>query len=230
MNIDSFINTLVTSSERSISLFEVLLSVIAPFIISLIIVRSYSESDSVKSYSSDYLKSLIMFAIITSILTLIIGSNIARAFGLIGALSIIRFRTAVKQTLDSMYIFWALSVGMCCGVGFYIAALILSVFLYGLIKVVDLGQRKKKRDHNFICKLTVTKYDDVDDLEAKVRPFFGKVRLLNISYDSSQNSQILNFICSTKSLNKLNEVEQNILKIKEVESVEIYSDQASMFL
>lgn len=76
------------------------------------------------SYSATYVSSLVTLAVITAVVIMAIGNNLARAFGLVGAMSIIRFRTAVKDTQDLAFIFLSLSVGLAAGVGFPRLALI----------------------------------------------------------------------------------------------------------
>lgn len=74
------------------------------------------------SYSGSNVMAIIMLAMITALVIMVIGNNLARAFGLVGAMSIIRFRTAVKDTQDIMFIFFALAVGLACGAGMYLIA------------------------------------------------------------------------------------------------------------
>jgi uncharacterized membrane protein YhiD involved in acid resistance len=73
-------------------------------------------------YPLAFVNSLVLLTMITSVVILTIGSNLARAFGLVGAMSIIRFRTAVKDTQDIVYIFFALSIGLASGCGAYSVA------------------------------------------------------------------------------------------------------------
>ncbi|OQY27225.1 MAG: hypothetical protein B6243_13245 [Anaerolineaceae bacterium 4572_5.2] len=74
-----------------------------------------------------------------ALIMLIIGSNIARAFTLVGALSIVRFRNAVKETRDVGFIFFAMAIGMAVGTRFYmvavVAALLISFFLWAMVKI-----------------------------------------------------------------------------------------------
>jgi len=72
---------------------------------------------------------LILMAITTALVMEIIGSNIARAFSLVGALSIIRFRTAIKEPRDVGFLFAAMAVGMACGTGFFDLAVLFTLFL-----------------------------------------------------------------------------------------------------
>jgi hypothetical protein len=84
------------------------------------------------SYSVTFVNSLVLLTIISSIVIMVIGNNIARAFGLVGAMSIIRFRTAIRDTMDLVYIFLSLAIGMACGVGLTAVALVGSL-IAGLV-------------------------------------------------------------------------------------------------
>ena len=75
------------------------------------------------SYSIAFDRSLVTLTMITAIVIMVIGNNLARAFGLVGAMSIIRFRTAVKDAQDLVFIFFSLAVGLASGVGLYSLAL-----------------------------------------------------------------------------------------------------------
>lgn len=83
-------------------------------------------------FSVAYTNTLILLAMSTAVIIMVIGNNLARAFGLVGALSVVRFRHAVKNTQDIVYVFLALAVGMASGVGFYDVALV-GTLLIGLV-------------------------------------------------------------------------------------------------
>lgn len=115
---------------------DVVFATIMSFILSLIIAWVYKSTYTGVSYTQSYVHTLIMMSMIVSIIMLIIGSNIARAFTLLGALSIVRFRNAIKDTRDLGYIFFAMAIGMACGTRFYllavVATLIISFILWGM--------------------------------------------------------------------------------------------------
>lgn len=101
---------------------------------------SYYFSHRGTIYSKKFNASLVVLTILTGTVMTVIGSNIALSLGMVGALSIVRFRTAVKDSRDTVYIFWTIIVGICCGVGDYAVAAIGStvtfivLLLLGLIK------------------------------------------------------------------------------------------------
>jgi uncharacterized membrane protein YhiD involved in acid resistance len=132
-------NNLLSSLQDNTDVFntgDVLFSVILSFLLTLVIASVYKHTYKGVSYTQSYVHTLIMMSMIVSVIMLIIGSNIARAFTLVGALSIIRFRNAVKDTRDVGYIFFAMAVGMATGTRFYllavVATLVISFILWGM--------------------------------------------------------------------------------------------------
>jgi uncharacterized membrane protein YhiD involved in acid resistance len=135
MDFINFLNSLQDATDV-FSVSDVLFTTILSFLLSLVIAWVYKTTYKGVSYTQSYVHTLIMMSMIVAVIMLIIGSNIARAFSLVGALSIIRFRNAVKDTRDVGYIFFAMAIGMACGTRFYllaiIATFIISFMLWGM--------------------------------------------------------------------------------------------------
>ena len=125
MNLDTFMHYLMVSDTNTLGLVDIVLAMVIPFLLSFPVSWVYRITQTNHSYSVHMVRSIFLFATLTSIVTMLIGSNIARAFGLVGALSIIRFRNALKSPIDAVYIFWALTIGMAAGTGFFMAAAVL---------------------------------------------------------------------------------------------------------
>lgn len=111
---------------------DIIRNLFVSFLCGFIVSVFYRLSYRGISYSSVFVSSLVALSMITAMVIMVIGNNLARAFGLVGAMSIIRFRTAIKDTQDIVFIFFALAVGMASGVGFHLIALV-GTFLVGLI-------------------------------------------------------------------------------------------------
>lgn len=105
--------------QYSYSLEEILQNLFVALVCGVIISLFYRASYQGPGYLNSFLSSLVILSMITSIVIMLIGNNLARAFGLVGAMSIIRFRTAVKETHDIIFIFFSLAIGMTAGVGLY---------------------------------------------------------------------------------------------------------------
>ena len=130
MSVEYLLSKLLQSSQDGLfSFVDVMLAMVSSTALCFMLAHVYRRTHRGTSYSQSYLVTLMFMGVTTSIVMLIIGSNIARAFSLVGALSIIRFRTAIKDPRDTGFLFAAMIVGMGCGTQFYMPAICLTVFL-----------------------------------------------------------------------------------------------------
>lgn len=120
---------------RSVTLGQVLTALTVALVCGLAISTLYRWTYRGTSYSPGFVRSMLFMAMITAIVMLAIGNNLARAFGLVGAMSIIRFRTAVKDPQDIVFIFFALAAGLAAGVGMHMVA-IAGTLMIGLIVLI----------------------------------------------------------------------------------------------
>lgn len=144
------------------------------------------------SYSGSYVVSIIMLAMITAMVIMVIGNNLARAFGLVGAMSIIRFRTAVKHTEDIMYIFFALAAGLACGASMYAISLIGTLVIGVSMLVVSLvfGENPKKKE--FLLQIVVNEHDE-KMLSAAIGQYCKKYKLVNVKTVSEYEKNLTEF-------------------------------------
>ena len=106
------------------SVADVVLAMVLSFVLCSVVGLVYRSTHRGISYSQSYVQTLVMMGMIIAVIMLVVGSNIARAFALVGALSIVRFRNAIKETRDVGFIFFAMAIGMAVGTRFYLLAAI----------------------------------------------------------------------------------------------------------
>ncbi len=111
------------------TVIDVVLAIVLSFLLSALIGWIYKITHKGASYTQSFVTTLVMNGMVVAIIMMIVGSNIARAFSLVGALSIIRFRNAVKETRDVGFIFFTMAIGMAVGTKFYLLAVIATVFI-----------------------------------------------------------------------------------------------------
>ena len=111
---------------------EILINLVLSFILGVLISLIHKKTHKGLSYSQSFMVTNIFVAVIVCMVIMIIGNSLARAFALVGALSIIRFRTVVKDTKDTAYIFWSLAAGMAAGTGSYFLAIAGSIIISGI--------------------------------------------------------------------------------------------------
>jgi len=113
--------------------YELLLALATSAVLTLIIAKLYMFTHGGYSYSKSFLQTIVLVGVTVSLIMVIIGSDIARAFALVGAMSIVRFRTPVKDSRDLVFVFAAIAVGMAAGTQFYVFAAIFTAVVVVLI-------------------------------------------------------------------------------------------------
>ena len=109
-------------NQEGLTLKEIAVRLVMAALLGAVIYLSYAISHRGTIYSKKFNVSLLVLTILTATVMTVIGNNVALSLGMVGALSIVRFRTAIKDTRDTVYIFWTIVTGICCGVGDYLVA------------------------------------------------------------------------------------------------------------
>jgi len=113
-------------------------------IIGLFIFAIYRFTYEGVIYSHSYNMSILLISLITTLIIMTISSNIVLSLGMVGALSIVRFRTAIKEPIDIVYMFWSIAVGITTGAGLFYLAVMGSVFIGVIIILFSLFKTTKK--------------------------------------------------------------------------------------
>ena len=119
----------------AISFVDILVGLLFAFAISMFIFYIYKKTYNGPLYSHNYNVSLVMMTQITALVIMTISSNLVLSLGMVGALSIVRFRTAVKDPMDIVFMFWAIAVGISCGASLFMISIVGSLFI-GLVIIL----------------------------------------------------------------------------------------------
>lgn len=133
---EKLFNLFVSTGELTIR--EICGNIAMAALLGFMIYISYYISHRGTIYSKKFNASLVVLTVLTGTVMTVIGNNIALSLGMVGALSIVRFRTAVKDSRDTVYIFWTVIVGICCGVGDYAVAAIGSCAAFAVLLILGL--------------------------------------------------------------------------------------------
>ena len=120
----------------SFSMLDVAIWLTLSFVLTAIIGLVYEKTHKWTSYTQSYVHTLIIMAMVITVVMLIVGSNIARAFSLVWALSIVRFRNAMKETRDIWFIFLAMAVWMAMWTKFYLLWIMATIFILSVIVIM----------------------------------------------------------------------------------------------
>lgn len=148
------------------SLPDVAIAMVISFTLGLFIFFVYKKTFAGVMYSASFGVSIVAMTLITTLIILAVTSNIILSLGMVGALSIVRFRTPVKEPLDIAFLFWAISVGIVTGAGLIPLAVIGSLFI-GIILLVFVN--KKSTDTPYIIVLNLDDDKAEDDAVSMIR-------------------------------------------------------------
>ena len=161
------LETIITSTNgESFTLLNALIIITSSIVLGLIISFAYMRTHKREGYSPSFTVTLIMLPVIISIIILLVGNNVARAFSLAGAFSIIRFRSAPGDPKDITYVFFTLAVGLTCGMGYIGYAFIFTIVLCTLTIVLDAIKFAMPKTKTLKLKITIPEdlnYDGIFD-------------------------------------------------------------------
>lgn len=214
------LETIISSTNgESFTLANALIVIFSSIILGLIISMVYIQTHKKEGYSSSFPVTLIMLPVIISIIILLVGNNVARAFSLAGAFSLIRFRSAPGDPKDIAYVFFTLAVGLTCGMGYIGYAVIFTLILCAVMLVLFYTKFAMPKSKTMQLKITVpedlnyegvfeeilNKYTDTYHIEkVKTKDFgalFELTYLLTLRSDVDQKKFIDEIRCRNGNLN-----------------------------
>lgn len=147
--INDFQNILVFE----ISLREVVANMLLALVFGIFISILYRWTNRRQDYSPTFANSLILLSMITAMAIMIIGNSLARAFGMVGLLSILRFRTATRDSKEFMYIFFTLAAGLAAGVGSFSVAIFCTLFIGSIIIILHLRKARRPGEDRYTIRV-----------------------------------------------------------------------------
>ncbi|MBQ8548704.1 MAG: DUF4956 domain-containing protein [Lachnospiraceae bacterium] len=162
MNFGDIFKSSFLENVTSVSLLDMALALILAFGIGLFIFFVYKKTYSGVMYSASFGTTLVALTMITTVVILAVTSNVVLSLGMVGALSIVRFRTAIKEPLDIAFLFWSIAVGIVLAAGMIPLAVIGSVII-GVILLVFVNRKSSSNPYMVVLSCT----DHTSELKAK---------------------------------------------------------------
>lgn len=197
---------------------SIVFTLLSVFVLSLVILYTYKRSYQTTVYNRSFAISLPITAMVTSVIIISVSSNVILSLGMVGALSIVRFRTALKNPFDTVFMFWAVGLGITSGAGLVLIAAISTVLISASIFLL------------IALEIFVSSYfliiraDSIEDEELiieKVTKIYGKHTLRNKTIKDSS----LDLTIEVRSKDKKYHMVNQIKDIKSVKSIVLLSHQ-----
>lgn len=165
---DMIKKSVIEEFTGTISVDKMILSLLVAFLIGLFIVYIYRKTYTGVVYSKSFSLCIILLSMVTAMIIRTISSNLALSLGMVGALSIVRFRTAVKEPVDTGFMFWGITAGIMSGAGLYLISILGSVLL-GLLYVISYSMGfKVSSNYLLIIKYEAGAHSEVSKIMKKI--------------------------------------------------------------
>jgi uncharacterized membrane protein YhiD involved in acid resistance len=213
MNINELLqnssNALTTGG--SITILSILMALSVSLVCGFFIAYIYRTQYQGVLYHQSHATSIILISLVTTMVIMVISGNIVLSLGMVGALSIVRFRGAIKEPLDIVYLFWAVGVGIANGVAYFSVSLISSLFI-GLV-LIYLKRNIVKIDSKLLVINCIT--SNVNKIIDAVESLPGKSTLRSTSDDGDESELVFEFLSSSNdvSMEKLND-QNGVIKLR----------------
>lgn len=204
---------------KELSIEAIALNIGMSAVIGFFIFISYYLTHKGTIYSKKFNASLVAMTVLTGTVMTVIGNNIALSLGMVGALSIVRFRTAIKDSRDTIYLFWSVIVGICCGVGDFQVAGIGSAITFVVFLI--LGFIRNDNRMLIVIRASRAKQQEIQSLIYKT---FERKAILRVRNTNQNNIEFI-YEVSSKSLAKIEkkniDIIDDIYKLGSVDYVNI---------
>ncbi|MBU4332065.1 DUF4956 domain-containing protein [Patescibacteria group bacterium] len=190
-------NLFGSGGATTLSVGTIIVNITLTFLLTFIIALVYRKTHKGLSYSQSFVFTLVLLGVLICVVMMVIGSSVARAFGALGAFSLIRFRTAVKDTKDTAFVFFAVAIGMAIGTNNYHIAIIGVIIISFIILILSRINFGSIRKYDYI----LTFMSDSDKVaDGATKPIFSKYlktsNLLNVS--AKEHGKILEMTFNVK--------------------------------
>ncbi|MFP4367395.1 MAG: DUF4956 domain-containing protein [Bacteroidales bacterium] len=212
----------------NITAIDVIGNVIVAMLCGIAIALLYKYTYKGLNYSASFTISIIMLTMITAIVIMVIGNNLARAFGMVGAMSIIRFRTAVKDASDIMFIFFALSIGLAAGVKLYSVAILGTIFIGSVYFVATKFSFALPQNREFLLQITA-RGDQISEnpFSDILRNYCRRQKLVNVKTIGQEPDQLMEFsyYIKLKDEQRGSDMVAGIRKLAGVKDINLFFDE-----
>jgi len=208
----------------SLTVGNVLENIVVSLICSLIIALFYRWTYKGGGYSLSFIHSLVILSMITAIVIMVIGNNLARAFGLVGAMSIIRFRTPIKEAMDIVYIFFSLAIGMAAGVGLHMVAVLGTIMVGSILLILTKTNLFSKHKEKYLLQfnyLTPGNSNEPPYIEI-LNLYCKRYNLINIKSTGEEDQLELSYYVDIKNKNLNDKFIGDLNRIEGVFDINMY--------
>ena len=223
MSISDLIKNKFTEEFTAISVGSLVTTLALSFLLGVFVLVVYRLTFTGVSFSRSFALSLVMLSMVTSLAILTVRSNVVLSLGMVGALSIVRFRTAIKDPMDTVFMFWSIVAGIITGAGYVTVAILATLLLGVLFMLVQLVTGRLHGN----SYLVVIRYGEAASNAVRGRVnSLGRFKLKSRSSNQDETELVIEAKLNEKQMNAL----EALLNVEGVSDVNIISYNGSTLL
>ena len=210
MNFNDIFKSSFLENISSVSILDMAVALALAFGLGMFIFLVYKKTYQGVMYSSSFGTTLVALTMITTVVILAVTSNVVLSLGMVGALSIVRFRTAIKEPLDIAFLFWSIAVGIVLAAGMIPLAVIGSVII-GVILLTFVNKKSHCNPYiivvqceNYESEKAVVSFLNGNVLKSTVKSKTAQKGLVELTFDvrlKDENTDFINALASLKGVN-----------------------------
>jgi len=224
--------SIISGQDLQMTFADAIVSMSIAFLNGLIISKIYLKTYSGFSFDKTFSFTLIILTIIISLVMMVISTNIALSLGLIGSLSIIRFRTVVKDSRDMAFLFWSIAIGLTVGAKYLTISIYVNLFIALVVLIITRLNINKITNTEYI--FVINHKSNNDFITKKINLILDKYNIkyeIKSSYLDSKNLNnelTYNIILKNKKIDVI-EIQKNINKINSINNISILGPESNIY-
>ena len=215
-------NLLNTHQPSGLSIVGIIYIMTIAFILSLAVIFVYTKTYSGVMYSRAFVVSLLVMNLVTTLVVIALSRHLIIAIGMIGALSIVRFRTVIKEPIDLVYIYWAITIGIITGVGLIPLAIVGSIF----ISISIFLFYSNKINTPYVLIITCTPEADIE----QIYQIISQTTRKHIIKSKTNNSEAIEIIYEIRLKSKETDFVENMLKVTGVTNTSLVAYNGDYYM
>ena len=227
--IEQLFNFSFLDKATTFSIPDILASLFVSFALGLFIYFVYTKTFKGVMHSSSFGISLITMNLITTLIILAVSSNLIASLGMVGALSIVRFRTVVKEPLDLVYLFWSITIGIVVGVGLLPLAIIGSVVI-GLIIYIFVNRKVNETPYVVIISCVNCEEEPAETAELKALEILKSQTKKNVIKAKSVSSEGIELTVEVRLMESSSQFVNSLLSIEGIKNATLVSYNGDYYM
>ncbi len=218
----------IAQTGIAISIFDLIIALTLSIMIGLGVALVYRWTHRGLNYERSFLITLVMVGPIVAVIMMLIGSNLALSLGMVGALSIIRFRTVIKDTRDMIYLFWMIAVGLGCGTYNWKAIAVACIFIAVILVFLHSFEYGKSRHSDYVLVISGSAEEAIEIIKDRIKSVVFDLQLRSLDVSETEWEAVFEIRMAKKEILQEEVLVNDLKNISGISKVNLLAPQLAL--